>query len=607
VPVPATLPVPVPVPVPVPFPAPLPVPAPVPVPVPAPLPVPFPVPVDVTVPTPIGIAGGATPTGGTYQVPYGQEVLVSAPVPVPVPAPISVSVPTPIGIAGGPSPLLLSIPSPSASDTPVYVYKCPCDMMGSAPTADCTLLCSSLTDKNGNLMSSDQCISSLPSLGDCSQSPGGSFYTVTTTVISKVSSVISSTLTGTIFDDANGNNVQDKGETSYNNVEVTLVTITGQTIMTTTTDNEGTWTFNIVDIGTYVVKADLPTGVVLTGKDKNQVTVTITSEETTIVFMPTTLIFGNAVGIVWTDSNGNGIIDEVNSLIIETTVTMKDSEGTIVDTAVTDSTGKYSFENVFPGTFTISLDVPTKFEMSITIISQETTTLNIGLTMQTGSVTGKMYDVNGYYTFSGVNVSIVNKNDDYVVSTATDTNGTFLFADLTPGDYIVKPVVPEGFFIDSFSAGEIPTTVVENNVTNVLVTLSPLTGSINGTIFMSTNGLDTFFQNVPVTVVDKNGKEVGGTKTDTTGAFTFNGLTPGEYFVKPVVPEGYAIDMFTAGDIGIPATVVYNTVTDVPVELNPLTGSINGTVFMSTNGLDTFFQNVPVNFVDKIVKVVVCS
>jgi hypothetical protein len=78
-------------------------------------------------------------------------------------------------------------------------------------------------------------------------------------------------------------------------------------------------------------------------------------------------------------------------------------------------------------------------------------------------------------------------------------------------------------------------------------------------------------------------------------------LTPGEYFVKPTAPKDYVVKSYSSGEI--PATVVYNVATDVPIELEavPTTGSIQGTVLVkictdsSQNGGCDKSNAVPLN------------
>ncbi|MCI5150158.1 MAG: hypothetical protein D3916_12340, partial [Candidatus Electrothrix sp. MAN1_4] len=70
--------------------------------------------------------------------------------------------------------------------------------------------------------------------------------------------------------------------------------------------------------------------------------------------------FGTSPGTigdrVWLDENSDGVQDAGEVGISGITVLLKDSGGTTVDTAVTDSNGNYMFKNVASGTYTVQVD-----------------------------------------------------------------------------------------------------------------------------------------------------------------------------------------------------------------------------------------------------------
>jgi len=109
---------------------------------------------------------------------------------------------------------------------------------------------------------------------------------------------------------------------------------------------------------TYVVKADLPTDVVLTSNGKTELTVTFTNGSMKALLMPATIILGSVAGIVFDDTNGNSTPGNSESVISNTVFTLKDSNGVIIATATSDSSGKYVFNNVMPGNKVISLESP---------------------------------------------------------------------------------------------------------------------------------------------------------------------------------------------------------------------------------------------------------
>jgi hypothetical protein len=224
------------------------------------------------------------------------------------------------------------------------------------------------------------------------------------------------------------------------------------------------------------VKVDLPPGVVLTSNGRTEVTVTITNETMKVFLMPTTVIQGSVEGIVFYDANGDSTIGNSDSVISSTVVTLKDSNEVIIATTTTDSSGKYVFNDVVPGNKVISLESPTKYELQITVVAGKVTTLNIGLTVRTGTVAGFVFQGGDTkLPISGVTVAIwiqADSESSSVFQTVTDSNGKYVFPPVQPGSYTIKPTIPEGFYVKEYSSGEIPVVVESSKTTDVPIELA---------------------------------------------------------------------------------------------------------------------------------------
>ena len=68
------------------------------------------------------------------------------------------------------------------------------------------------------------------------------------------------TLSGTVYDDVNGNGIKDLGEPELANIPVTITKPDGSTAIVTT-NADGTWTYSNLARGNYSVAVDAPTGV----------------------------------------------------------------------------------------------------------------------------------------------------------------------------------------------------------------------------------------------------------------------------------------------------------------------------------------------------------
>jgi large repetitive protein len=171
-----------------------------------------------------------------------------------------------------------------------------------------------------------------------------------------------------VWNDANGNGVQDAGEPGINGVTVQLLNSSNSVVGTTTTHGDGNYTFTNLAAGTYTVKivtSTLPAGSVETYDldgvaSANQATLTLTAGQAR-----TDVDFGyranGSVGDrVWIDSNGNGIQDAGEVGINGLTIQLLNASNTVVATTTTSGDGNYTFSNLAPGTYSVRVNgIPT--------------------------------------------------------------------------------------------------------------------------------------------------------------------------------------------------------------------------------------------------------
>ena len=67
-------------------------------------------------------------------------------------------------------------------------------------------------------------------------------------------------ITGTVFDDTNGDGTQEAGEPGEGGVTVSLLNTQGQVIATTTTAPDGSYSFNNLQTVNYTVQVTVPNG-----------------------------------------------------------------------------------------------------------------------------------------------------------------------------------------------------------------------------------------------------------------------------------------------------------------------------------------------------------
>ena len=172
-----------------------------------------------------------------------------------------------------------------------------------------------------------------------------------------------------VWDDVNGNGIQEAGEPGIAGVTVTLA---GAVSASTTTNGSGAYLFTGLNAGSYTVTvtaASLPSGFVptLTGQgtaatDNNGTPASVTlatssSQDLTVDFGYTTGR-GEIGNFVWNDLNGNGIQDVGEPGMSGVTVTLSGAKSA---TTTTNANGAYAFTGLLAGNYTVTVGTVTGF------------------------------------------------------------------------------------------------------------------------------------------------------------------------------------------------------------------------------------------------------
>ena len=164
-----------------------------------------------------------------------------------------------------------------------------------------------------------------------------------------------------IFLDANGDDSYDPGEPGLEGVTVTLTDSDGNT-KTTTTDENGYYSFGDLPAGTYTVTVSTPSGLTNSvdpyGSNDGQSVVTIGAGGVNLdqdfgykASTPNTIS-----GTIWEDTDADGTLEGGEPERFEgVTVVLYDSDGNVVATTETDSSGNYSFTGLPDGTYTVDV------------------------------------------------------------------------------------------------------------------------------------------------------------------------------------------------------------------------------------------------------------
>jgi len=403
-----------------------------------------------------------------------------------------------------------------------------------------------------------------------------------------------------VWEDSNGNGLQDSGEAGIDGALVSLKDASGKVISTLTTHDGGQYSFT-VDPGTYSVSVSAPDGFVAAtgnpGADGSSVSLKAGAVNSDIDFgyyRPATL--GDRV---WIDADRNGVQDAGEAGVAGVKVMLLDAGGKPTGAvATTDANGNYSFNDLKPGTYSVQFDkttlpanyvfttagqggngaadsdadVNTGATAQVTLASGDhNTSLDAGLVVVQGKLGDRVWeDSNGNGVQDageqGIDGAVVTLKaaDGHVVSSVTTHDGGQYSFTVDPGTYSVSVAAPAGYVftgaakggngaLDSDvgadgNSGNVTIVSGQNNVDIDAGVYRP--ASLSEVVWIDSNR-DGRLNNgevgaagVKVTLLDASGNPVPGAvaTTDANGHYQFDGLAPGSYsvqFDKTSLPAGY--------------------------------------------------------------------
>ncbi len=298
------------------------------------------------------------------------------------------------------------------------------------------------------------------------------------------------TIGDTVYRDNDSSGTQNPNEPGIPNVVVTLTRpgpdgnlgTEDDTTDTTTTNNQGIYSFPNIPIGNYRVTVNNPPDG-LTPTQTPPTTVSLQPDqnfdEADFGFSPQQV--GTIGDFVFYDNDGDSIPDLNEIGIPGITLILRDTNGNEVARTTTGDNGAYNFFNVAPGTYTVTIENPPQ-GLPPTLAQPNPVTLQAGQNLDTvdfgfqpqppiqGSIGDTVFaDVNanriqdeGEPGVSGVLVRLIRPGEDGVFGTPDDqideqrtdntetvafnqnTPGQYSFNNLPPGNYQVQIALPDG-------------------------------------------------------------------------------------------------------------------------------------------------------------------
>lgn len=409
-------------------------------------------------------------------------------------------------------------------------------------------------------------------------------------------------MAGRVWYDDNDDGYLSNDESGQKNALLTLFDQQGNEIAQFTTDDNGEFAFTDLVPGTYRIQVTLPEGMIFArqvsdaqrlvmgaeGREDISGWYTLTSGQQLSGLVCGAVTAGSISGVVWEDANGNGILDNGEAVQSGITVVLMRGD-TILGQSLTGQNGRYDFENLRAGDYSVRFTLPegtmftqqagsstesvtstvaqsdaneTQFSLSLRRFRMQET-VHAGM-LRVGSVSAHVwFDANatGVYTNQtgreGVTVALYAVKGSHASPAAqaeTDAQGNVAFTGLRPGEYQLRYQLPAdtgwGFTAGTQGQeglwGTSDTFTVGNGeaVEAVKIGLTQL-GGIEGMLFMDANyngtrDIDESGLMGTVTLLDGTGKTLQESLISSDGRYAFDGLVTGMYVVRFTLPEGHS-------------------------------------------------------------------
>ncbi len=401
------------------------------------------------------------------------------------------------------------------------------------------------------------------------------------------------TITGHVFEDIDGDGIQDVGEPDLAGVDVTLTPAGGGAPVTVTTDINGDYSSTVPSGDVDADVTDPASSTLTTGNDPQTVTVPVGGTGTAgdVGFQ----FSGTVVGHVFDDTDGDGIQDPGEPDLAGVDVVLNPTNGSPF-TVITDANGDYSagvpagdvdanVMDLASSTLTTGNDPQT-----VTVpVGGSGTATDVGFQFS-GTVTGHVFDDTdgngvqdvGEPDLAGVDVDLTPVNGSPLTVT-TDANGDYS-ASVPVGDVDADVVDPAS---STLTTGNDPQTVtVPANGTGTATDVGfQFSGTITGHVFNDTDGNgvqdvgEPDLAGVDVDLTPANGSPLTVT-TDANGDYSAS-VPAGDVDADVVDPASSTLT--TANDpqtVTVPAGGT-GTATDVGFQLS---GTITGHLFEDVDG-----------------------
>lgn len=365
-------------------------------------------------------------------------------------------------------------------------------------------------------------------------------------------------ISGIKFNDINGNGQRDTSDPVLSGWRIRLIR-GGLEVDSALTDVNGAYQFQDLPTATYTVSEATQSGWVQTAPlSPGTYTVLLTSGVNVTGENFGNFQLGSISGVKFNDLNGNGIRDAGEPGLSGWRIRLSIG-GNQVDSVVTDTVGNYLFANLAAGAYTVSEAFQSGWVQTspvspatyaITINSGTVSTGKDFGNFHLGSISGiDFIDLNANAVKDSAEPGLTNwrirlyKGGVEVDSTLTSSDGTYSFAGMTGGTYVVGEALQNGW-TQSLPTGSGTYTVVISSGSSASAKDfgNYQRVSVAGKVFTDLNGngvKDSADTGTLGVLVRLSGTRIDSLLTDAQGNYVFANLIPGAYAVQEVPPGGW--------------------------------------------------------------------
>ena len=416
-------------------------------------------------------------------------------------------------------------------------------------------------------------------------------------------------VSGTAWDDVNGDGIMQDDEPGQEGVFISLVGVNNGLVYEYTTDETGEFYLSQVKPGNYKMTVTTPEGTMFTkysktgGSARSYFTTEGKRTDTRSFKLEEGEVFKNRhIGVVgdgvieafcFLDANFNGRYDEGEAPLAGAEIQVIKNNGKTLTRATSGEDGIARAGALRNGTYSVSATIPEGYAFTctaeggnpfennngrrkdtvkdITVDTAAKTTMYLGAVVP-ATITGVAYlDDNfsgtqdaGEDVVSGLLVALLDENGEKLTVDRTTVKGKYIFEGLNPGTYSMRLEAKAGYAFTKLGEGNYflntgdgkgqtnPFTLAMGQQMTGMDIGQILPGTVQGSVFADANdngvqdGAEAGFTGTVVHLMSDEGEHFAATIGED-GVFCFDAVMPGRYYLQYELPGESAFAKVTSG------------------------------------------------------------